>query len=202
MGKYLQGKKMVVRALCVSALCFSLAACNDDKAQTYKADSDTPPSSHAAYASGQGSLANLTWNAASKNWKTVKTSPGMQRVTFSVAGKEGNAPPASAAISVIDGQAGGLVANVNRWRGQIGLEPLDEAKITAQAQHEKTALGDAQWFEIVNDKEKSAMLVAVIDVKGTSVFVKLFGPADIVKENKAEFIALNTSLRNSAHDKQ
>jgi hypothetical protein len=35
-------------------------------------------------------------------------------------------------VSKLAGEGGGLAANVNRWRGQVNLEPLPEAEIKGQ----------------------------------------------------------------------
>jgi hypothetical protein len=36
-------------------------------------------------------------------------------------------------VTRLDGPAGGLLANLNRWRGQLGLEPFAEAELAAQS---------------------------------------------------------------------
>ena len=35
------------------------------------------------------------------------------------------------AVSQFPGDVGGMLANVNRWRGQVGLEPITEADLAA-----------------------------------------------------------------------
>ena len=46
----------------------------------------------------------------------------MRRATFLVKGADGQS--AEIAVSVFPGDVGGLMANINRWRGQIGLGPV------------------------------------------------------------------------------
>ena len=50
---------------------------------------------------------------------------------YSIAGANG--AKAEVNVAQLSGDGGGLLANVNRWRGQIGLDPVDEnglAKVT------------------------------------------------------------------------
>ena len=42
---------------------------------------------------------------------------------------------AEIAVTVFPGNVGGLTANVNRWRGQIGLAPLAPAELEANLDH-------------------------------------------------------------------
>ena len=50
----------------------------------------------------------------------------MRRGSFTIRG-EGNAT-ADLSIVALPGAAGGLVENLNRWRGQVGLASLDGAQ--------------------------------------------------------------------------
>src|SRR5208283_3168699 len=61
--------------------------------------------------------ASLLWQAPAE-WKTL---PGnaMRRGSYGVGGAE-------VAITAFPGDVGGVLANVNRWRGQAGLAPVDE----------------------------------------------------------------------------
>lgn len=50
----------------------------------------------------------------------------MRLATYVVQGPEG---PVEIAISRFPGDVGGMLANVNRWRGQVGLPPTTEAEL-------------------------------------------------------------------------
>jgi cysteinyl-tRNA synthetase len=52
---------------------------------------------------------------------------------------------AEVAVTVFPGTVGGLTANVNRWRGQIGLPPASEADIQAQIQARAQAKKDRDF---------------------------------------------------------
>src|SRR5208282_2908095 len=65
----------------------------------------------------------LSWTLP-KGW-TQTLSGGIRYATLKPAGG-GNL---DASVVVLPGQAGGELANVNRWRGQLGLSPLDAAAL-------------------------------------------------------------------------
>ena len=50
----------------------------------------------------------------------------------------------------LGGGAGGFVPNINRWRGQIGLDAADEASIMAAAVDGKAPVGAFQALKLVN----------------------------------------------------
>ncbi|HVY61478.1 MAG TPA: hypothetical protein VHF22_07480, partial [Planctomycetota bacterium] len=70
-----------------------------------------------APAAGQGALAFDT----PAGWEAKPDSSGMRLGSFGVAGH----PDADCSIIVLPGGAGGVLANVDRWRKQMGLPPLE-----------------------------------------------------------------------------
>lgn len=106
-----------------------------------------------------------------------------------------------ASIIALAGEAGGVTANVNRWRGQVGLGTADEAAIKKSAQKGSSGLGEYQWFKIINDQAADkAMLVAIVPAGDQTLFVKLMGGKDLLQKNETKFLALCKSIRRS--DKQ
>src|ERR1035437_5601990 len=63
---------------------------------------------------------NPQWSVP-KDWE-VGNGSAMRRATFVVKGSEGQS--AEVVVSSFPGDVGGLVANINRWRSQIGLGPV------------------------------------------------------------------------------
>ena len=100
------------------------------------------------------------------------------------------APGISAAVSKFPGEAGGMVANVNRWREQIGLEPSPETggEIIALAESNS----QAQWFEL-KGAERS-ILAAVIPVDGQTWFFKLDAPTVALEITRPSFMDLLKSV--------
>jgi hypothetical protein len=67
----------------------------------------------------------ITWDLP-KGWKEQAGAQALRFATFSVGAQN---PALEVTITKLGKQAGSLLANVNRWRGQIGLKPLTEAEV-------------------------------------------------------------------------
>jgi hypothetical protein len=105
-------------------------------------------------------------------------------------------------IIALAGPAGGLEANLERWLGQLGLQPSDDNvnQLTKSAQIFNTKDGlEVKVFDFTtlqtqgNSSDKS-MIVAMIPVGQTTVFVKMTGSIESVKQNKDNFLNLLRSI--------
>ena len=103
-------------------------------------------------------------------------------------------------ISVIPlgGMAGSDPANVNRWRGQVGLAPLADNDLAGLA--EKVSVGDqpADLFDLVGTATGGSAAERIIGVilhrDDTSWFFKMTGDAALVEQAKPAFIAFLKSV--------
>jgi hypothetical protein len=101
-----------------------------------------------------------------------------------------------ASVVVLPGPAGGELANVNRWRGQIGLPPLDEAGLAKARKVVKTKAGPLKVYDFASDGATRSRLVAgLTESKGDTWFVKITGDADAVGAARPDFMQLLGSLR-------
>lgn len=101
-----------------------------------------------------------------------------------------------ASVVVLPGPAGGELANVNRWRGQIGLPALDEAGLTASRKVLRTKAGPLKVYDFTNDGNPRSRLVAgLTESGGETWFVKMTGDADAVGAAREDFMKLLGSLR-------
>jgi carboxymethylenebutenolidase len=97
-------------------------------------------------------------------------------------------------VSAFPGDTGGLLANLNRWRGQLGQAPMESAAITALPK--LPILGRmATLIRIDGEEGKGSMLGAVAPQAEETVFVKLTGPTAAVEAATPAFLALCRSLR-------
>lgn len=71
------------------------------------------------------------WTAP-ESWRAVPGERPMRLATYEIPDTNG---PVEVAITRFPGDVGGMLANVNRWRGQIGLAPLSEADLPALLEH-------------------------------------------------------------------
>jgi len=97
-------------------------------------------------------------------------------------------------VSKLNGDGGGLLANVNRWRGQVGLAPLDAAALAGNSKTVTTAGGDrATWVELVGSDK--TILGAIVARDGVSWFFKLTAPPAVAGRHKESFERFVRSLR-------
>lgn len=116
----------------------------------------------------------------------------MRLVTFRppVAGR------VDASVVVLPGLAGGELANVNRWRNQIGLGPIDDAALARARVVVKTKAGPLHVYDFTSDGEPRNRVVAgLTEARGDTWFVKLNGDAAAVGAARADFMKLLGSLR-------
>lgn len=157
-----------------------------------------PSTSDAMQPTADEHLGDLEFTAPS-GWVASEGS-SIRIASFAIV-KEGY-PPADFSITSFPGDTGGLVANVNRWRGQIGLSPWSPAKVEAAAKELENPAGHKfKVFELKpeSESEKSVadewIRVAIMEQGGKSWFFKLKGDAVLVDLQRDEF----TSFLKSVH---
>ncbi len=126
-----------------------------------------------------------------KGW-TETPGNGMRFATLNPPG------PGKVEVSVVclPGQAGGELANVNRWRGQIGLEPMDEKALAASRQTVKSKAGAVAVFDFTSQGQaQTRMIVGSLTPKdGGTWFLKLLGDAAPVAKARPDFMRYLESL--------
>lgn len=134
--------------------------------------------------------AALAWTLP-KGW--TETRPGGMRVATLV-------PPVSGvdiSITALPGPAGGELANVNRWRGQIGLEPVDDAGLARLRAAVKAPAGTLSVYDFTSDGATATrMVVALLTAEtGSTWFLKMTGEAKAVGQVRPDFLRLLETLR-------
>ena len=111
------------------------------------------------------------------HWKRETPSSSIVLVSYHIDGAEGE--HADLTITSLGGDGGDLLANINRWRGQIGLAPLDSPEPVTSPLGEGGTLVDMTG-------EEERILAAVVPVGGSTWFYKLMGhPALVGAETDA-----------------
>ena len=141
------------------------------------------PVGEARFAAAPGNA--LTWTAPA-HWQAKATS-SFRKGSYNVPGEGGAA--GDLAITAFPGDTGGLFANVNRWRGQIGLPPVAEAGLEAAIQRL-----DVNGFKIIlvdatgtANGQPVRLLGAIVPHEGQTWFFKLSGPEAVVAKEQASF---------------
>jgi hypothetical protein len=101
-----------------------------------------------------------------------------------------------ATVVVLPGPAGGELANVNRWRGQIGLAALDEAGLAKARTVTKAKAGAVNVYDFTSDGQAKSRMVAgyIATPDGNTWFLKLTGDADPVAKARPDFMTILGSL--------
>jgi hypothetical protein len=179
-----------------------VAACGRDEVAHYRVPKSDPGSAPApgpmgAAAAGlpappdESTTGSLRW-ALPKGWTETRSAGGMRYATIqpTAQGK------IEVSVTVFPGPAGGELANVNRWRNQIGLSPVDEAALAKDRKALKSPAGSLAVFDYTGEGEKKTrMVAAILFAGGNSWFVKMVGDAGPVAASRADFIRLLESLR-------
>ncbi len=95
---------------------------------------------------------------------------------------------ADISVALLPGDGGGPLANVNRWRRQLGLAPLAEAEMAATL-HKATFGGQpAYWVELDAPESGRRMIAAAVQQGDHTWFYKLTGEAAVVEREKPVFL--------------
>jgi len=123
------------------------------------------------------------------NW-TEKAAGQMVLRAFNISGDAGQA---EVTISRFPGATGGMIPNVNRWRGQLGLPPL--AANEANQAIEMVEIGGKKDSYLVDIKGTNArtgtparMVALGVPYKGETWFIKLLGDESVVAKEKDAFV--------------
>lgn len=153
------------------------------------------PVSAAAPAASFGSTAGggtdglPNWQVPS-GWKAAGPKP-MRLASFDIPDAAGNG---DVSISKLNGDGGGLLANVNRWRGQVGLAPLEASALEANSTTLTTAGGDrGTWVELKGADK--TILGAIVARDGVSWFFKMTAPVSVAAQNREAFEKFVRSVR-------
>ena len=166
--------------------------------QSMRFESGGMPAGHPQVAgAGAGTGAVGGGFTGGPDWKipaTWKKAPPRQMVIAAYEASKGGAT-AEVTVSSFDGPTGGLLANVNRWRGQVGLGAISEGDLATQI---KTVdLSDGSKGSVVDvtgmnaRTGKSARLYGLIVARGEKMwFYKILGDSSVIESeigNLVEF---------------
>ena len=125
-----------------------------------------------------------TWAELPAGW-SVGPANAMRKGSWTLTGPNGT--KAEVAVTVFPGNVGGLTANVNRWRGQIGLPPASEADILAAAKPGKVGADEAQRFVMVSADGAKSTDAFLVPKNGSTWFCKLSGDTAAVQAQADAF---------------
>jgi hypothetical protein len=184
-------------------------ACKKDEIQVYRVAKETPAPAMPMGAPPAGgampgaeNLAgaadrNITWTLPA-GW-TEKPASQMRVGSFSA--KASNGREADVSVVSLGGGAGGDLANVNRWRGQIGLPPLAADQLDAQSKWISPAKRRMRLVDYVStepsktDATRTRIIAAIYAGDDATWFFKMTGEDQATASLKPSFLAFLESLK-------
>jgi hypothetical protein len=170
-----------------------LIGCRKDTIETYDVPKEISVSMTAGMPGDLGgpdaSTRDIEWKVPA-GWQEQNPSD-MRLGSFLIKGANGQA--ADMSVIPLAGDAGGDLANVNRWRGQIQLSPLTAADLSAQS--ETIAPGGRRMIYVNFVGGKKRLLAAIYHRNGRTWFFKMLGEDQTVLESKRAFMQFLKSLK-------
>ena len=106
----------------------------------------------------------------------VKNKPGSAEVT----------------VSAFPGDVGGLLANVNRWRGQVGLANISQSDLSNEVTSVDVPGGKAMLVDVTGSNpkngQKARLIGAIVPREGRTWFFKLMGDEQVAEKQKSTFV--------------
>jgi hypothetical protein len=134
-----------------------------------------------------GDSAGPVWQAPA-TWQPASPGP-MLFAKFQIYG-DGDAQ-AAVNISRLSQDGGGPLANVNRWRGQLGLAPFGGEDLAKAAGSLDVAGGKAMFMDMTGSdartQQKARLIGAIVSRPGETWFYKLMGNQQLVQRESAAF---------------
>ena len=125
-----------------------------------------------------------------EGWTEIPPS-SMRYASFSAPADEGGKIDIS--VVTFPGDGGSDADNVNRWRGQMGLAPVDANAVTSQVAALKTEDTTFSTTDIVGNKTRTIAAWARRD--GRVWFFKATGPNAAVEKERPNFVKFIESVR-------
>lgn len=185
--------------LLLAALIF-LNGCGKEDIRVYTVDKEetaqpafvTPPDSSMRNQTlppdALGSAGTPAWTVP-EGWAQGPTS-SIRRGSYQVT-QEGQTLDIS--VTTFPGDVGGLLANVNRWRGQVGLPPVEEAALPEMTREEAISGHSVTWVEL--NGPELATQAAIHFHADHSWFFKMTGPQGLVTQEADRFRAFVESVQ-------
>lgn len=191
----------ILAALAVLTL---LAGCSDTQVENYRVPKESLPPAPALSDSADATPAvdmastavptgseKFSWTAPT-HW-SAKPTGAMRKGSYAITGPEGEA---DLSITAFPGDTGGLLANINRWRGQISLPPHSTAQLESELQQLESGPLHFEIVDIAGTANGAPVRIigAVLARPDETWFFKFMGPDALVAKEKAAFMVFIQSV--------
>ena len=157
-------------------------------------DMTTPP------AADQSGSPQLKWTLPA-GW-VQKAAVEMRVASFDAPGKNGQTVDIS--VVPLQGMGGGDLNNVNRWRGQVGLDPVQDGDLAGLSEDVKVGASATKLYDLTGTPAGGAaklrILAVALHLEDMVWFFKATGTDESVELQKASFISFLNSIQFTAAD--
>jgi hypothetical protein len=191
------------------ALPLILCACKPEpKISTYEVKSESAPAAakvsedssktnsamkgNATMQAEVASFAEPKWGPIPKTWIATAPNP-MRKGSWSITQTDGS--KAEIAVTVFPGDVGGDTANVNRWRGQLGLEKVTDEKIKSEQSPISVGNLTGRVYQLASADGKKFTAAVILPKNNATWFFKITGDTAIVKAEKESFLKMVTQTQ-------
>lgn len=129
----------------------------------------------------------VTWSVP-VGWNAVAAAEPMRVATFAAGGVE-------VSVAAFPGLAGGALANINRWRGQIGLEPVGDADVGTMLVTSREGPTEVSLLSMIGADGRVMLAAIVAPGDGQTWFVKATADPAKAQEIRGSFEAFAKSFR-------
>ena len=137
-------------------------------------------------------FAEPKWGPIPKTWITSAPNP-MRKGSWSITATDGS--KAEIAVTVFPGDVGGDAANVNRWRGQLGLEKISEEKIKSEQSSINVSNLPGRVYQLISADGKKSTAAVILPKNNATWFFKLSGDTSTVNAAKDSFLKMVTQTQ-------
>ena len=177
---------VINRVIFINIALFLFSCESDNGTRTYRLPK---PKVKVQIESSSNQSRGFTWR--NPNSWIPSSGSSMRLVSFDVPYKEGIG---DFSLVLLAGDGGGIVPNINRWRGQLGLEPQLLPEIESSMVDHEGELGGYKIINIVNNQDKSAFVAAIIPLGKQTLFAKLSIDISGIAEVEMDFIEFCSSI--------
>lgn len=178
------------------------AGCKDDEIHAYRAPKDPPIATHdhetVVPPDTDTPRPHVQWTVPA-GWGPLPEQRPMRVATFEAGSGHDRV---EISVSAFPGDVGGLLANINRWRGQLDLDPiadhqLDEHVIALTTDGPSGVIVDMTGPADDRGGQPANRMVAVImdDTSGKTWFIKAMAASPIIAQHKESMLQFARSFR-------
>jgi hypothetical protein len=132
---------------------------------------------------------------APPHWQRQPPAP-MRKASFVV--READGAKVDISVTSFSGESGGLLANINRWRAQLGLEAVDPKQLESTIERRNLGGREIVIVDFVNEEgpadRKQRIIGAIVPASDETWFFKMTGSDALTAAQKPAFLEVLESL--------